>query len=177
MNEKLYVISYIIRVHAYAYIQLGLDVSIEDCTLGPNESNKDALHFDEKEPGGSYKLNLARIFDRFCLFFFFFLEEARHTLQVPVLYLVTLKLMVSVDDRVVMRTLVRLALETKGGFKESSMTMDGKKFKLPPLCVDFQCPIKGLLSFTYNSYSSSLITANNKGKPCRKPTTVVSSIC
>ena len=69
----------------------GLQVSLEKCTLGPQESNKDAMQFDEDEPAGTYVLNLARIF-----------------------------------DRTVMRSLVRLTLERKGGFK-AGVTMDGKK--------------------------------------------------
>ena len=32
--------------------------------MGPQESSKTALQFDEDEPAGSYVLNLARIFDR-----------------------------------------------------------------------------------------------------------------
>jgi len=69
----------------------GLKVWIEKCTLGPQESNKDAMQFDEDEPAGQYVLNLARIF-----------------------------------DQVVLRSLVRLTLERKGGFK-AGVTMDGKK--------------------------------------------------
>jgi len=69
----------------------GLQVSLDKCTLGPQESNKDAMQFEEDEPAGKYVLNLARIF-----------------------------------DQVVLRSLVRLTLERKGGFK-AGVTMDGKK--------------------------------------------------
>jgi hypothetical protein len=60
-------------------------------THNTQESNKDAMQFDEDEPAGAYDLDLARIF-----------------------------------DRTVLRTLVKIALQKKGGFKTNSMRLDGK---------------------------------------------------
>ena len=104
----------------------GIDISLQDCTLGPQESSKNALQFDEDEPAGNYELNLARIF-----------------------------------DRTVLRALVKLALQEKGGFKASSVRLDGKIFAVIP-SLDFECPMQGILKFSFNSYSSSKISANNK---------------
>lgn len=104
----------------------GIDISLSDCTLGPQESSKNALQFDEDEPAGNYELNLARIF-----------------------------------DRTVLRALVKLAMQEKGGFKSSSVRLDGKSFSISP-SLDFESPMQGILRFTFNSYASSKISANNK---------------
>ena len=106
--------------------KLGLDVSLRDCTLGPPESNKDAMQFDEDEPAGNYELDLSRIF-----------------------------------DRTVLRTLVKIALQKKGGFKPNTLRLDGKPFIIVP-SVDFLAPTRGHLKFTYNAYSTSQLIANGK---------------
>jgi len=105
---------------------VGLDVSLLDCTLGPQESNKDALNFDADEPGGTYQLDMTRIF-----------------------------------DRTVLRTLVRIQLEKRGGFKDNTPKMDGKPYSIRPT-LDYEVPGKGQLSFTYNAYSSSVLVADTK---------------
>ena len=106
--------------------KVGLDISLLDCTLGPSESNKDVMQFDEDEPAGTYDLNLARIF-----------------------------------DRTVLRTLVRITLQKKGGFKPNTLRLDGKSYVINP-SLDFECPTKGRLTFTFNAYSSSQLLANTR---------------
>ena len=56
---------------------------------------------------------------------------------------------------------MRLALQGKGGFKASSVKMDNVPYALTP-SLDFEAPVQGKLSFLYNSFMSSQLTASTK---------------
>jgi hypothetical protein len=61
----------------------------------------------------------------------------------------------------VLRALVRIAIKGAGAFKASTVRLDGKPWTIAP-SIDFECPLTGVLKFSYNSFTSSKISANHK---------------